>query len=202
MRIIPTGLVSLSLLLGAVFPACSQDLSSVAPPSAASSSAPASFGEVLDRVMQREHLFLAQMRHMRPMVETYIQYLKDDKERNTVPVKDLYFLGRLDMTDGPEDVSFVGQPGFGRRMMNHLTGIYSMHFLPLGFAQMVVLDTDFQRKYYDFSFVRREFLGELRCLVIDVQPKKNAPPGRFKGRIWMEDQDYNVMRFNGTYYPE
>jgi hypothetical protein len=87
-------------------------------------------------------------------------------------------------------------------MVNHLTGVYAMHFLPLGFAQMVVLDTDFQRKYYDFSFVRREFLGELRCLVIDVQPKKNAPPGRFLGRIWVEDQDYNIVRFNGTYYPE
>jgi hypothetical protein len=66
---------------------------------------------------------------------------------------------------------------------------------------MVVLDTDFQRKYYDFTFVRREFLGEVRCLVIDVQPKEKAPAGRFLGRIWVEDQDYNVVRFNGTYYP-
>jgi hypothetical protein len=76
-----------------------------------------------------------------------------------------------------------------------------MHFLPLGFAQMVVLDTDFQKKYYNFAFVRREFLGEVRCLVIDVQPKESAPPGRFLGRIWVEDQDYNIVRFNGTYYP-
>jgi hypothetical protein len=85
--------------------------------------------------------------------------------------------------------------------MSRLTGLYSMHFLPLGFAQMVVLDTDFQKKYYDFTFVRREFLGEVRCLVVDVQPKENAPPGRFQGRIWVEDQDYNVVRFNGTYFP-
>jgi hypothetical protein len=76
-----------------------------------------------------------------------------------------------------------------------------MHFLPLGFAQMVVLDTDFQKNYYDFTFVRREFLGEVRCLVIDVQPKDNAPPGRFMGRIWVEDEGYNVVRFNGTYSP-
>jgi hypothetical protein len=220
MRIIQTGLVSFFLLLGSVFPARSQDSPSVASPPAATSPAaagsaasipgavqasapaPASFGEVVDRVTQREHLFLAQMRHMRPMVETYIQYLKDDKERNTVPVRDLYFLGRLDMTDGPEDVSFVGQPGFGRRMLNRLTGIYSMNFLPLGFAQMVVLDTDFQKRYYDFSFVRREFLGEVRCLVIDLKPKEGAPAGRFMGRIWVEDQGYNIVRFNGTFYPQ
>jgi hypothetical protein len=75
------------------------------------------------------------------------------------------------MTDGPEDTSFTGQPGFGQRMLAKLTGVYSMHFLPLGFAQMVVLDTDFQKKYYNFTFVRREFLGEVRCLVIDVEPR-------------------------------
>jgi len=69
----------------------------------------------------------------------------------------------------------------------------------LGFAQMVVLDEDFQRKYYDFTFVRREFLGEVRCLVMDVAPKKDGGNGRFLGRIWIEDQDYNIVRFNGTY---
>src|SRR5437660_2444905 len=206
-------------LFASVFPAVAQDTASAtqaastqptaaadipqeAPSAQLSQPAEVSMNDVIDRVVQREHFFLAQMRHMRPMVETYLQYLKDDKEGVTQPTKDQYFLGRLDMSDGPEDTSFIGQPGFGHRMVNHLTGVYSMHFLPLGFAQMVVLDTDFQRKYYDFSFVRREFLGELRCLVIDVQPKKNAPPGRFLGRIWVEDQDYNIVRFNGTYYPE
>jgi hypothetical protein len=159
-------------------------------------------------LVQRRHgsrgaeraFFVAQMRHMHPMVETYLQDLKTGKDENDSPVKDEYFLGRLDLSDGPEDTSFVGQPGFGRRMLNRLTGLYSMHFLPLGFAQMVVLDTDFQKKYYNFTFVRREFLGEVRCLVIDVEPKKDASPGRFIGRIWVEDQDYNIVRFNGTYY--
>ncbi len=158
--------------------------------------------EVLDRVVQREHLFMAQMRHMHPMIETYLQDLKDDKDGNTTPVKDQYFLGRLDMSDGPEDVSFVGQPGFGHRMVAKLTGVYSLHFLPMGFAQMVVLDSDFQKKYYNFTFVRREFLGEVRCLVIDVQPKEGDKVSRFMGRIWVEDQDYNIVRFNGSYYPQ
>jgi len=156
---------------------------------------------MMERVVQKEHLFVAQMRHMHPMVETYLQNLRTDKNENTVPVKDQYFLGRLDMSDGPEDTSFVGQPGFGRRMLNRLTSVYAMHFLPLGFAQMVVLDTDFQKKYYNFTFVRREFLGEVRCVVVDVEPRTDAGTGRFMGRIWIEDQDYNVVRFNGTYSP-
>jgi hypothetical protein len=158
--------------------------------------------DVLDRVVQREHLFIAQMRHMHPMVETYLQDLKNDANGNATPVNDQYFLGRLDMTDGPEDVSFVGQPGFGHRMLTKLTGVYSLHFLPMGFAQMVLLDSDFQKKYYNFTFVRREFLGELRCLVIDVQPKAGQKISRFMGRIWVEDQDYNIVRFNGSYYPQ
>src|SRR5437868_3620492 len=72
----------------------------------------------------------------------------------------------------------------------------------MGFAQMVVLDTDFQKKYYKFTFVRREFLGEIRCLVIDVQPREGEKSVRFLGRIWVEDQDYNIVRFNGTYFPQ
>jgi hypothetical protein len=163
------------------------------------------FNDVLDRMVQREHMFMAQMRHMHPMVETYLQDLKNDGSGEVVPVHDQYYLGRLDMSDvsdGPEDISFVGQPGFGHRMVSKLTGVYSLHYLPMGFAQMVVLDSDFQKKYYNFNFVRREFLGEVRCLVIDVQPKPGQKIARFMGRVWVDDQDYNVVRFNGTYVPQ
>src|SRR5271166_5793516 len=212
MRILQVGFLSFGLMLVFSLPALSQNSTSPSPQVTANDASgqsegtlspppPASFNDVMERVVQKEHLFLAQMRHMRPMVETYLQDLKTDSEGKAVPTKDKYFLGRLDMSEGPEDTSFVGQPGFGHRMVNHLTSLYSMHFLPLGFAQMVVLDTDFQKKYYDFTFVRREFLGEVRCLVIDVQPRENAPTGRFQGRIWVEDQDYNIVRFNGTYFP-
>jgi len=217
MRIVRSGSVVILASLACVLAAAQQPASSApqsAPnPTTAPSSAPAqrieplppaavTLDAVLDRVVQREHLFMAQMRHLHPMVETYLQDLKTDASGNSTPVKDQYFLGRLDMSDGPEDVSFVGQPGFGHRMLAKMTGVYSLHYLPMGFAQMVVLDSDFQKKYYNFTFVRREFLGELRCLVIDVEPKDGQKVARFKGRIWVEDQDYNVVRFNGSYYPQ
>ena len=213
MRIFQVSSLSFCLWLVCSLPALSQN-PAAPPPTAANdaaplasgagelSSAPAvSFNDVIDRVVEREHLFLAQMRHLHPMVETYLQDLKNDKDGNAYPSKDQYFLGRLDMSDGPEDTSFVGQPGFGLRMIKHLTSLYSLHFLPLGFAQMVILDTDFQKRYYKFTFVRREFLGEVRCLVIDVEPRADSGTARFLGRIWVEDQDYNVVRFNGTYSP-
>ena len=169
-----------------------------------SSAAAASFDQAMDRAIEREHFFIEQMRQLHPLVETYLQNLKQDKEMGApVPVSDVYFLGRLDMSSGTDDRAFTSPTtaGLGKRMLDKLSNVYSMKFLPLGFAQMVVLDEDFQRKYYDFTFVRREFLGEVRCIVVDVAPKKNAGKGRFLGRVWIEDQDYNIVRFNGTYYP-
>ena len=41
-------------------------------------------------------------------------------------------------------------------------------------------------------------IGVSRCLVIDLQPKEHFGNVRFLGRIWVEDQDYNIVRFNGT----
>jgi hypothetical protein len=167
-------------------------------------SAASSFDQVVDRAIEREHFFMAQMKQLHPLVETYLQNLKEDKDLGApVPVSDVYFLGRLDMSEGTDDRIFTSPTtaGLGKRMIGKLSNAYSMKFLPLGFAQMVVLDQNFQRKYYDFTFVRREFLGEVRCVVIDVAPKKDAGKGRFLGRIWIEDQDYNIVRFNGTYYP-
>jgi hypothetical protein len=38
-------------------------------------------------------------------------------------------------------------------------------------------------------------------MVFDVRPKKDAGKGLFEGRIWVEDQDYNIVRLNGTYVP-
>ena len=60
---------------------------------------------------------------------------------------------------------------------------------------------DFDRAHYDFTYAHREFLGEVRCLVFDVTPRKNAGKGRFLGRIWVEDQDFNIVRLNGTFAP-
>jgi hypothetical protein len=65
---------------------------------------------------------------------------------------------------------------------------------------MIYLDMNgFDRAHYRIEYVRREFLGEVRCLVFDVDPLPKAGKGRFVGRIWVEDQDYHIVRFNGAY---
>ena len=67
---------------------------------------------------------------------------------------------------------------------------------------MIYVDTNgFDRQHYQFDYVRREFLGEVRCVVFDVTPLPKSGRGRFKGRIWAEDQNFTIVRFNGVYTP-
>ena len=161
--------------------------------------APVSFDQTVDRVVEREHKFVETMRHMHPLAETYIQNLREDSDHEVKPVNDQYFLGRVDLNDGPRDSVFEKHhKGFLHHVVNPFSA-FSYRFLPQGFAQMVILDSDLQKSNYHFTFVRREFLGEARCIVIDVQPREKAPKGLFIGRIWVEDRDFNIVRFNGTY---
>jgi len=37
--------------------------------------------------------------------------------------------------------------------------------------------------------------------VFDVAPARPGQPGKFVGRIWVEDRDNSIVRFNGTYVP-
>jgi hypothetical protein len=159
-----------------------------------------SFDQTVDRVVKREREFVVTMKRMHPLVETYIQNLHEDNDHNAEPVSDQYFLGRLDLNDGVRDSVFQKQHhGFLHHALNPVSAALSFKFLPQGFAQMVMLDPDFQKNNYRFTFVRREFIGEARCIVIDVQPKEKAPKGLFTGRIWVEDRDFSIVRFNGTY---
>lgn len=165
--------------------------------------APGSFDEVIGRVVEREHFFNEQIPRLHPLIETYIQNLKNDDETGPVPVSDRYFLGRLDVS-GELENHFADQAGPSSVMtrlniLPQLSELYALRFRPRGFAQMVLLDGNFDRKSYTFTYVRREFLGEIRCVVIDVQPRKDSGDGRFVGRIWAEDENYNIVRFNGTY---
>ena len=162
--------------------------------------APLSLDRVIDLIVERERETVATIKRMHPLAETYIQNLKRDKQGRPLPASDQYFLSRLDMSEGPEAAVFQKQDAaFGLHLMNPFSTALTRKFLPNGFAQMTMLDADFKKSTYSFTLVRREFLGELRCIVLDVQPKEGAVKGLFTGRIWVEDRDFNIVRFNGTY---
>jgi hypothetical protein len=158
--------------------------------------------EVVDRVIINENRLNGQMSKYRPLVETYIQNLKPDKDLGYTPAGDKYFLGRAQFTKGVELISLSDTGGKGKKVFTGIGNFFSfaMQYLPDGFLQMIFIDTNgFDKQHYKFDYVRREFLGEVRCLVFDVTPREKAGKGRFLGRIWVEDQDYHVVRFNGAY---
>ncbi len=156
--------------------------------------------QIVDRAIGREATLVQRLRGLHPLVETYLQSLDKDDELAFSPTGDRYFLGKLDFAIEMREKSLLGKPGWAKSLTNKITQLYSVKYLPAGFAQMLVVDGRFDKAHYNFEYVRREFLGEVRTIVVDVVPKKGSN-GTFKGRIWIEDQDYNVVRFNGTYGP-
>ena len=163
---------------------------------------PRTMDQVIDRVVTNEQRLYGQMRNFSPLVETYIQNLKPDKDLGQVPAGDKYFLGRANFQKGVSLVPLNDTGSKGRHVVGSIGNFFSfaMQFLPDGFLQMIFIDTNgFDKQHYKFDYVRREFLGEVRCLVFDVTPIEKNNHGRFLGRIWVEDQDYHVVRFNGAY---
>ncbi|HUO34852.1 MAG TPA: hypothetical protein VMU43_07655 [Candidatus Acidoferrum sp.] len=183
-----------------------QDVHETTPQANAASPAVVTVNQAIDHVIAREHDEIATIRHYSPIVETYIQDMKPDKEMGTVPVKDHYFLGQADLSKGIIDRSMLSSRKKGKldefNPLAHLSDIFGSTYVPEGFLQMVYIDTTgFDRQHYHFDYVRREFLGSVRCLVFDVTPLPKSGKGRFKGRIWAEDQNYTIVRFNGVYTP-
>ncbi len=161
--------------------------------------------QAIDRIIAREHDEVATIRRFSPLIETYIQDMKADKEMGAIPVKDHYFLGQADLSKGIVDNTML-HPRKGKfdqfNPLSHMSGFFGSSYVPEGFLQMIYLDTSgFDRQHYQFDYVRREFLGEVRCVVFDVSPLPKSGKGRFKGRIWAEDQNFTIVRFNGVYTP-
>jgi hypothetical protein len=166
----------------------------------APATSPRNIDEVIDRVIANENTLRERLKTMHPLLETYIQEMKADQELESIPKTDAYFLGKLDFSNGISDKSFLPAPGFAHRALSMFAPLFSISFYPKGFADMIMMDpSGLNRDNYKFEFVKREFLGDVRCIVLNINPKEHAGSDRFIGRIWVEDEGYNVVRFNGTY---
>ncbi|MFY9527959.1 MAG: hypothetical protein WBC04_19570 [Candidatus Acidiferrales bacterium] len=197
--------------LAALLPGIARAQTSPATPATAPTTTPATgpvttVDEAIDRILAREHRQMDTIRRYSPLIETYIQDMRMEKGKEDLgvtPVHDHYFIGQADLTKKIVDRSMVANRHGVKDKLNPLArlgDLLSSEYVPEGFLQMIYLDTaGFDREHYHFEYVRREFLGEVRCLVFDVTPLPKAGKGRFKGRIWAEDQDYTIVRFNGMY---
>ena len=100
-----------------------------------------------------------------------------------MPQNDKYFLGRMDLSTTIDRKDYIKDD---QSMEKHLLGgfskLFKVQYQPLGFSWMIFADgTDFDRQHYEFRYVRREFLGDVRTLVFDVTPKPKSWPGPLPG---------------------
>jgi hypothetical protein len=171
-------------------------------PLPAAAPAPTTMDQVVTLFIEREHGLIKVLSTRTPVVETYLQDLVADPQLGSVPSEDHYFLGRMDMGETVDRKDYLKEQetSMQSRLLGGFHKLYKVQYQPLGFSWMVYADrTDFDREHYDFRYARREFLGDVRCLVFDVTPKPKSGRGRFLGRIWVEDQGFNIVRLNGTY---
>lgn len=156
--------------------------------------------------MAREQVTLKAIEEDTPVVQTYIQNLRPDPVLYQVPVSDTYSVARVDFGKGFSANAYDPQKthhGLFRGSFQYLLGLtksFQITDNPTGFMDMMFVDPrGFNFKNYTFSFVRQQFLGEIRTSVFDVRPRRHAGPGRFFGRIWVDNDTGDIVRFNGTY---
>ena len=155
--------------------------------------------QAIDRIIANERALADTIRSYSPMVETYLQRMQPDSTLGFVPSEDHYFLGRVQFQQTKEE--FYLDKRLVERMAGAFSKFYSMS--PVGFSSMIFVDrSGFDRKNYQLRYMQSEFLGEVRCLIFEVSPRKEKDKDkttRFRGAIWVEDDGYNVVRFNGSY---
>ncbi len=161
---------------------------------------------LVQKAIAAEKVTIKQIQKHSPLVQTYIQNMRPDQVLYAVPESDQYLLGRVDFGKSISDTSYSEQgnsKGLFKGSMKYVSGLtkaFKMQYISAGFMEMMFLDPiSFDQQHYDFTYVRRDFLGAVRTLVFDVHPKPGTGSGRFTGRIWVEDQAGNIVRFNGTY---
>ena len=168
---------------------------------------------LIQKAIAQEKLLVKNIQLRTPLVETYIQDTKPDAKLYEVPIGDHYMLSRVDFGDTFVDRSYTSKPEQTRHSLfkgsheaitglTKALGLERYTYSTTGFMQMMFIDpAGFDRQHYDFTFVGREFLGSVRTSVFDVESKSDGKSeGRFFGRIWVEDQGGNVVRFSGSYH--
>ena len=156
---------------------------------------------LIDSAIRQERRLVVLMRNFKPIVETYIQEEKTDSESGaTSPRTDDYFLSRLDLTGEEPAILPFAEREHTKEVWEKKLLKNPQPFTAAGFALPIFPDLErFNRQNYTFEFVRWEVLGEVRCGVVDVKPFENGENRGFVGRIWVEDQNFNIVRFTGAY---
>src|ERR1700675_5115819 len=71
-------------------------------PLAAAAQQQTTMSQVVDKIVAQEQVEMQMLRQYSPLVETYIQNLRPDRQLGAVPEGDKYFLGRAELATGVE----------------------------------------------------------------------------------------------------
>jgi hypothetical protein len=162
---------------------------------------------LIDKSIAREQVVIKTLRERAPIVETYIQNMRPDPVMGQIPDSDVHFLARVNFGKVISDNGYLQEKqsdkGFLKHSLSYLTGLSgSLHltYHESGFVQMLLVDSNsYNRQMYTFNFLRNDFLGTIPTVVFDVQPTKKTAVGRFAGRIWIDRNSGNIVRFNGSF---
>ena len=172
------------------------------PPKATEPPAPAAITNIVYHIVANEWKTRAKLQEYSPRVETYLQYYQPEGELGDVPKDDAYFLGRLkfskNVSNKAEEASFIPDSTFSRLIRRPEMLRDHLHMDEFAVEPLVVDENNFDQKHYSFDPVRWEYLGDVRCLAIDIHPRDPKALGAFEGRIWVEDHNYAIVRLNGT----
>lgn len=147
----------------------------------------------IDRIIAREKEEIDAFSKYSPIIETYIQQVRRDRTLGFVPKSDLHFLGHAD---------FRSRLKVHPLLEREKKGDWMWSYDPAGFLQMIFVDRgEFDKIHYKLEYKGREFLGDVRCYVFDVSRAPTARGPRFRGRIWVEDQDMTIVHIQGWYEP-
>ncbi len=163
---------------------------------------------LIEKAIAQEKITVKQIEKSTPLVQTYIQNMRPDPKLYAVPMSDEYSIARVDFGKTFSANEYDSRKASGRsffkgslKYLGDLTKSFHITYSATGFMDMMFIDpVGFDQQHYIFTYVRRDFLGTVRTMVFDVRPKPEVKgAGRFFGRIWVEDQDGHVVRFNGSY---
>jgi hypothetical protein len=144
---------------------------------------------VIARLNRAEGFLQSQLEDANLIVEGVIQRLAPSGKAGYNPSHDYYYLGR-----------FIGKDRVIEDLLKYSrtsSDVPPGSQILEGILDVMVPDWDQLREdRYEYQFVELTLLGEMLCAVYDVQPR--SPAEGFKGRIYVEERSWNIVRFTGV----
>src|SRR5258708_18665795 len=107
-------------------------------PASAPSTPSTTMDHVVDRALEREHSLMEMLKTRTPIIETYLQNLKFDRQLGPAPVQDHYFLGRMDLGVSLDRRDYLSQnTSFESHLLGGFTRLFKFQYKPVGFSWML-----------------------------------------------------------------